>query len=215
MPNNIFSGVATVFVNAFATFLSYALPLLAVAILGLLVAIAAVNFLFGLFGFKLGISEKFRENLRRKLKQNKKPFPFAVKARQRDTGKQAAAKSPWADPGLSVFTESELFDAESIDGDLNYFEFADYSGKVESFSEEDFVKHANAVDVNWSNMFSQYKSLDGLISAKNLDDRPKGELFTHAARLIKMKKDAINENIAEWSKQYGDGMPSQPVQFVA
>jgi hypothetical protein len=214
MPN-IFSAVASTFTNAIGTFLSYALPLLALAILGLLVAIAAVNFIFGLFGFKLGISEKFRENLRRKLKQNKKSFPFAIKSRKRDTGKQAAAKSPWTDPGLSVFTESELFDAESIDGDLDYFKFCDYSGKFAPFSDEDFIFHANSVDANWSSMFSQYKSLDGLLSARNLDDRAKGDLFTHAARLIQLKKDAINDNIAEWSKQYGDGMPSQPVQFVA
>jgi len=236
MPN-IFSGVATVFVNAFANFLSYALPLLAVAIFGLLVAIAAVNFLFGLFGFKLGISEKFRENLRRKLKQSKKPFPFAIKARKRDTGKQADVKSPWTNPAeWSATNQDMLFAVEQLDADLDYMDtvmqkMASTSMHVSLTDEgpiingqkvselsarfkRDFDTHAKSISDYWSQSFSHLRSLDGL-AASNVDFETKRVLFLHAAKVSKMKQQALAENQAEWAKQYGDGMPSHTVQFVA
>ena len=240
MPN-IFSGVATVFVNAFANFLSYALPLLAVAIFGLLVAIAAVNFLFGLFGYKFGVSEKFRENLRRKLKQSKKPFPFAIKSRKRDTGKQADAKSPWTNPAeWSATNQDMLFAVEQLDGDLDYFdtlhdkEFEllemrenrrafDPAGKFDDFDIDQledelargFRPHAQSVTQYWGQSFSHLRSIDGLLDADSVSVDDKVVIFYHAAKLSKMKQQALAENQAEWAKQYGDGMPSQPVRFVA
>ena len=200
-------------VTAISNILSNALPVIAVAIFGLVVAIASVLFLLTIFGYRIGLSEKFKERVRRNREKKMGKFPFSV--RRRVTGRQADAKSPWVDPGLTVFTESELFDAESIDGDLEYFEFLDTSGKFAPFSDEDFINHAGSVSANWGQFFSQYKSLDGLLGATNLDDRAKGELYTHAARLVQMKKDALQENLIDWAKQYGDGMASRPVQFVA
>ena len=215
MPN-IFSGVATVFVNAFANFLSYALPLLAVAIFGLLAAIAAVNFLFGLFGYKLGVSEKFRENLRRKLKQSKKPFPFAIKARKRDTGKHADAKSPWTNPAeWSQVNQDMLFDAEQLEGDLDYFTGAGFDDKrTEPYSEAEMIARADSVSVNWARFFPHLGKIDGIISSHLSNSEMKFLLF-HAATLNAMKHQALFENVNEWAKQYGDGMPSQPVRFVA
>ena len=217
MPN-IFSGVATVFVNAFANFLSYALPLLAVAIFGLLVAIAAVNFLFGLFGFKLGVSEKFRENLRRKLNQSKKPFPFAIKARKRDTGKQADAKSPWTNPAeWSATNQDMLFAVEQLDGDLDFFTNFELVGDEyqDSKLNNEFSERAKSVSDYWGQSFSHLGSLDGLSASRDVNQETKRVIYLHAARLSKMKQQALAENQIEWAKQYGDGMPSRPVQFVA
>ena len=228
MPN-IFSGVATVFVNAFANFLSYALPLLAVAIFGLLVAIAAVNFLFGLFGYKLGVSEKFRENLRRKLKQSKKPFPFAIKARKRDTGKQADAKSPWINPAeWSATNQDMLFAVEQLDGDLDFFDSMSPDFKLQDplefeYSDPDdedeltrlFYHHAKSVSDYWRQSFSHLSNINNLANATSVDDKTKRVIYMHAARLSKMKQQALAENQAEWARQYGDGMASHPVQFVA
>ena len=235
MPNLLY--YAAVFVNYFVNITASALPLLFDAIVGLLVAIAAVNFLFGLFGFKLGISEKFRENLRRKLKQNKKPFPFAIKARKRDTGKQADAKSPWTNPAeWSATNQDMLFAVEQLDADLDYMDTvmqkmvstsmhvsltdegpiinAQKVSELSARFKRDFDTHAKSISDYWSQSFSHLGSLDGL-AASNLDFETKRVLFLHAARLSKMKQQALAENQAEWAKQYGDGMPSQPVRFVA
>ncbi len=200
-------------VTAISNILSNALPVIAVAIFGLVVAIASVLFLLTIFGYRIGLSEKFKERVRRNRERKRGKFPFAV--RRRVTGRQADAKSPWTDPGLSVFTEVELFDNDLIDGDLDYFENLDTTGKVAPFSDEEFINHAGSVEGHWNYLFPQYKSFDGLLGATNLDDRAKGELYSHAARLVKMKKDALQENLSDWSKQYGDGMASRPVQFVA
>ena len=197
-------------VTAISNILSNALPVIAVAIFGLVVAIASVLFLLTIFGYRIGLSEKFKERVRRKW-QRKAPF----EVRRRVTGLKAGAKSPWTDPGLSVFTEIELFDNDLIDGDLDYFENLDTTGKVAPFSDEEFINHAGSVEGHWNYLFPQYKSLDGLLGATNLDDRAKGELYSHAARLVKMKKDALQENLSDWAKQYGSGMASRPAQFVA
>ena len=214
MPNPLNFGASAQ--TALDNILQNALPVLLPAIMLLVVAITAVLLFLYLFGFKLGLGEKFKERLRRKKEARRGKFPIAIRRRAtKETGRKVDAKSPWVDPGLSVFTESELFDAETIDGDLDYFEYLDTSGKFAPFSDEDFIQHAGSVEANWSLMFSGYKSLDGLLGARNLDDRSKGELYTHAARLVSMKKDALQENLGDWAKQYGDGMASRPVQFVA
>lgn len=215
MPN-LLSGVGAAFANIFSTLLSYALPLLAVAILGLVVAITAVNFILGLFGFKLGLAEKFRENLRRKLKQSKKPFPFAIKSRNRDTGLKADAKSPWTSPAdWSHVDQDMLFDGEQIDADLAYFIAVDFSGKTADVDVSDFEERASSVASNFESYFPTLGSISGLASASNVSDMEKKNLLYHAANVVALKHKVLSENAQEWAKQYGDGMASGPVKFVA
>ena len=215
MPN-LFAGVGTVFVNAFLNLLSYALPLLAVAIFGLVVAITAVNFILGLFGFKLGLAENFREKLRRKLQQSKKPFPFAIKSRKRDTGKQADAKSPWTNPAeWSQVNQDMVFDAEQLEGDLAYFTGAGFDDKrTEPYSESEMIERADSVASYWGRYFPHLGRIDGIISSK-LSNAEMKELLFHAATLNSMKHQALAENAQDWAKQYGDGMASGPAKFVA
>lgn len=200
-------------VDAISNILLNALPVIAVAVLVLVVAIACVLFLLTIFGFRVGLSERFKDRVRRNRERKRGRFPFAV--RRRVTGIKADAKSPWVDPGASIFNDSELFDAESIDSDLDYFTFVDYSGKTDPFSDVEFASRAESVASHWGYLFPQYKSLEGLLAANNLDDRAKGELYMHASKIVKLKKDALQENVVDWAKQYGVGMASRPASFVA
>ena len=217
MPPNPLALVVNALINTFGPLLSYALPLLAVAIMGLLAAIYAVNAILGLFGFKLGASEKFREKLRRKLKLDKAVgFPFKLSRTRSKTSIKEDAKSPWTNPAQwSQVNQDMAFDAEQLEGDLDYFTGAGFDDKrTEPFDEAEMIERADSVSSYWARYFPHLGRIDGIISS-HLSNTDMKWLYFHAATLNAMKHQALSENAQDWAKQYGDGQASGPVQFVA
>ncbi len=226
MPANPLN-FGSIAVAAFSNILSSALPVIAVAIFGLVVAVASVLFLLTIFGFRIGLSEEFKERVRRNRERKRGKFPFAV--RRRVTGRQADAKSPWTEPAAWTDTNLDLlFATEHLDGDLAFFENLEPGFTLQDkldyeFAEPEaedertrlFYYHAKSVSDYWGRSFSHLGSIRNLASASNVDDATKRVIYMHAARLSKMKQQALAENASEWAKQYGDGMASRPVQFVA
>lgn len=234
MPANPLNFGAIV-VAPISNILSNALPVIAVAVFGLVVAVACVLLLFSIFGFRVGFSQHFKDKLRRK----RGKFPLAV--RRRVTGIKADAKSPWTAPAAWADTNvDELFDATAADGDLAFFtnvnemmrlstlyilhgddkpplmgaERDAHIAEIAAIYKRRFKQHSDNVVANWSMTFSHLGSLAGLADS-NLDFETKRVFFRHAAKLTRMKMDALAENRNEWAKQYGDGMASSDFEFVA
>ena len=218
--------------TALDNILQNALPVLLPAIMLLVIAITAVLLFLYLFGFKLGLSEKFKERLRRKKEARRGKFPLVI--RRRDTGIKADAKIPWTDPASWVETnEDMLFSVEQLDADLDFFkslsdkqiEILEYRDKFEHYDpagvgdvafiddlevelERDFNIHAKSVSNYWRQSFPHLRNIDGLSSASNVDAEIKRVIYLHAAKLSKMKQQAIAEDHFEWAKHYGDYMVS-------
>ena len=238
MPVNLFAAVGTDAANALDNILQNALPVLLPAIMLLVVAITVVLLFLYLFGFKLGLGEKFKERLRRKKEARRGKFPLAIRRRAtKETGRKVDAKSPWSDPAAWVdTTANELFDTTAVDSDIAFFTdvnemmanssmhiFLDPDrgsfraaqiSELAAIYKRKFKEHSDNVVSNWSMTFGHLGSLAGLADS-NLDFETKRVLFMHAAKVTRMKMDALAENQSEWAKQYGDGMASRPVQFVA
>ena len=228
MPTPLNFGVSAQ--TALDNILQNALPVLLPAIMLLAVAITAVLLFLYLFGFKLGLGEKFKERLRRKKEARRGKFPIAIRRRAtKETGLQEDAKSPWTAPAdWSQTNQDMLFAVEQLDGDLAFFESMSPDFKLQDplefeysdqGDEDEFTRlfyhHAKSVSDYWRQSFSHLSNINNLANATSVDDKTKRVIYMHAAKLSRMKQQALADDQSEWAKQYGDGMASRPVQFVA
>ena len=221
MPTNPFNfGAAAQ--TALDNILQNALPVLLPAIMLLVIAITSVLLFLYLFGFRLGLGEKFKERLRRKKEARRGKFPIVIRRRAtKETGRKVDAKSPWSDPADTM--PQNLYDAEIAELDSSIDMLAAY--KVVDETGTHFIADRGfrvsgarddvyeVVENNYSVAFPD-KSLRGFFES-NVSYSEKLKITYHAARVTRMKLAAFAENQAEWAKQYGDGMASSPVKFVA
>ena len=222
MPVNPFAAVGTDAANALDNILQNALPVLLPAIMLLVVAITVILLFLYLFGFKLGLGEKFKERLRRKKEARRGKFPLAIRRRAtKETGRKVDAKSPWSDPADTMAQNLYAAEIEELDSSLDMlavFKVVDDTGT--RFVGTRGFRASGAQDQVYEMVEDHYsvafpdKSLRGFFQS-NVSNAEKLKIAYHAARVTKMKLTALAENSSEWAKQYGDGMASRPVQFVA
>lgn len=235
MATNIFASMNTAIINEIENLAGSALPLLASAILLLVIALVGFWFIARLFGFDFGLSETMKQRIRDKAAKRKAAFPFAVSKRSK---KVAAEGGPWSKP--NSWEESFAFDTEDLEKSTNFFQgfidpTLDFKQKVELSIQKRYYpkqktltdaekkagfdrlvnERADAIYDAWDRHFSRYGSIRGLANAKNLGAETKAFLLYHAARLAKRRTDAINEELNDWAKSYGDGMAPHETSFVA
>ena len=220
MPTPLNFGAAAQ--TALGNILQNALPVLLPAIMLLVIAITAVLLFLYLFGFKLGLSEKFKEKLRRKEEARRGKFPLAIRRRAtKETGRKVDAKSPWSDPADTMAQNLYAAEIEELDSSIDMisaYKVVDDTGT--SFVASRGFRASGAQDQVYELVENTYsmafpdKSLRGFFES-NVSNAEKLKIAYHAARVTKMKLTALAENQAEWAKQYGDGMASSPVRFVA
>lgn len=235
MPVNPFQLASNAVIDQIEKILSSALPVLATAVLLFVAAIVGFWFIARLFGFDVGLSETAKQRIRNKAAKRKAAFPLAFKKR---TAKVAAEGGPWKKP--DSWEESFAFDTEDLEKSTNFFQgfidpTLDFKQKVELSIQKRYYpkqktmtdaekkagfdmlikERADAIYDAWDRHFSRYGSIRGLANAKNLDAKTKSYLLYHAARLAKRRVDAVNDELDEWAKSYGDGMASRQTSFVA
>lgn len=208
--------------TALDNILQNALPVLLPAIMLLVVAITSVLLFLYLFGFRLGLGEKFKEKLRRKKEARRGKFPIAIRRRAtKETGRKVDAKSPWSDPADTMAQNLYAAEIEELDSSIDMiasYKVVDDRGT--RFVAERGFRASGAQDQVYSMVENNYsvafpdKSLRGFFDS-NVSNAEKLKIAYHAARVTRMKLAALAENSSEWAKQYGDGMASRPVQFVA
>ena len=208
--------------TALDNILQNALPVLLPAIMLLVVAITSVLLFLYLFGFRLGLGEKFKEKLRRKKEARRGKFPIAIRRRAtKETGRKVDAKSPWSDPADTMAQNLYAAEIEELDSSIDMiasYKVVDDRGT--RFVAERGFRASGAQDQVYSMVENNYsvafpdKSLRGFFES-NVSNAEKLKIAYHAARVTRMKLSALAENSSEWAKQYGDGMASRPVQFVA
>ena len=220
MPTPLNFGAAAQ--TALDNILQNALPVLLPAIMLLVVAITSVLLFLYLFGFRLGLGEKFKEKLRRKKEARRGKFPIAIRRRAtKETGRKVDAKSPWSDPADTMAQNLYAAEIEELDSSIDMiasYKVVDDRGT--RFVAERGFRASGAQDQVYSMVENNYslafpdKSLRGFFES-NVSNAEKLKIAYHASRVTRMKLSALAENSSEWAKQYGDGMASRPVQFVA